>query len=124
MSIGLLRAEWTKIRSVQSTIWSMAAFVIGVIGFSTLVAAVINNPWKNTGSHSGPAKLLSKPPSVLFGAGLGLGQFAICVLGVLVISSEYTTGAIRSSLLAVPRRIPMLAATATVWASMDFVLRP
>ena len=122
MSIGLLRAEWTKIRSVQSTIWSMAAFVIVAIGFSTLIAAVINNTWNNPGSHSGHAKLLSNPTSVLFGAGLGLGQFAICVLGVLVISSEYSTGAIRSSLLAVPHRIQMLAAKATVWALLDFVL--
>ena len=50
----------------------------------------------------------------LAAAGLGLGQLAICVLGVLVISSEYSTGAIRASLLAVPLRLPMLAAKAVV----------
>ena len=122
MTLGLLSAEWTKIRSVQSTVWSIVAFVIVAIGFSTLIAAVINNTWNNPGNHPNHAKLLADPTSVLFGAGLGLGQFAICVLGVLVISSEYSTGAIRSSLLAVPHRIPMLAAKATVWALLDFVL--
>lgn len=122
MSIGLLRAEWTKIRSVQSTVWSMVAFVVVAVGFSTLIAIVINNTWNNPGNHPNHAKLLTDPTSVLFGAGLGLGQFAICVLGVLVISSEYSTGAIRASLLAVPHRIPMLAAKALVWAALDFVV--
>jgi ABC-2 type transport system permease protein len=122
MNIGLLRAEWTKIRSVQSTVWSMVAFVVVAVGFSTLIAIVINNTWNNPGNHPNHAKLLTDPTSVLFGAGLGLGQFAICVLGVLVISSEYSTGAIRASLLAVPHRIPMLAAKALVWAALDFVV--
>jgi ABC-2 type transport system permease protein len=59
---------------------------------------------------------------VLFGAGFGLGQLAMCVLGVIVITSEYSSGAIRSSLLAVPRRIPMLTAKALVFALLDFVV--
>src|ERR1700722_187019 len=122
MSIGLLRAEWTKIRSVQSTLWSMLAFVVIAIGFSTLIALVINNTWNNPGSHPNHARLLADPTAVIFGAGLGLGQLAICVLGVLLISSEYTTGAIRASLLAVPHRIPMLAAKALVWAALDLVI--
>jgi ABC-type transport system involved in multi-copper enzyme maturation permease subunit len=122
MTIGLLRSEWTKIRSVQSTVWSMAAFVIVAIGFSTLVAAVINNTWNTAGNHPNHVKLLTDPTAVLFGPGLGLGQFAICVLGVIVISSEYSTGAIRASLLAVPHRIPMLAAKATVWGLLDLVV--
>jgi ABC-2 type transport system permease protein len=122
MSIGLLRSEWTKIRSVQSTVWSIAAFVLVAIGFSTLVAAVISSQWNAPGNHPNHVKLLTDPTSVLFGPGLGLGQFAICVLGVLVISSEYSTGAIRASLLAVPHRIPMLAAKATVWGLLDLVV--
>jgi len=122
MTLGLLRSEWTKIRSVQSTVWSMAAFVIVAIGFSTLVAAVISNTWNSPGNHPNHVKLLTDPTAVLFGPGLGLGQFAICVLGVIVISSEYSTGAIRASLLAVPHRIPMLAAKATVWGLLDLVV--
>ena len=51
---------------------------------------------------------------MILGAGLLLGQLTICVLGVMVITSEYSTGMIRASLLAVPRRLPMLAAKAVV----------
>jgi ABC-2 type transport system permease protein len=121
-SAGLLRAEWTKIRSVQSTVWSMLAFVVVAIGFSTLIATVINSTWNKPGNHPNHARLLSDPTSVIFGAGIGLGQLAIAVLGVIVITSEYSTGAIRASLLAVPHRIPMLVAKALVWAALDLVI--
>ena len=122
MTVGLLNAEWTKIRSVQSTVWSLLIFVIVAIGFSTLIASVIAHDWNTAGNHPNHARLLADPTAVLFGAGLGLGQLAICVLGVIVMSSEYSTGAIRASLLAVPRRLPMLAAKAIVFAVLDLVV--
>jgi ABC-type transport system involved in multi-copper enzyme maturation permease subunit len=122
MTAGLLTAEWTKIRSVRSTIWSLLAFVIVAIGFSALIATVISNTWNNPGNHPNHLTLQTDPTAVLFGAGFGLGQLAICVLGVIVMSSEYSTGAIRASLLAVPRRIPMLAAKAVVFALLDLVV--
>jgi hypothetical protein len=100
----------------------MLAFVVVAIGFSTLIAAVINNTWNKPGNHPNHARLLADPTAVIFGAGLGLGQLAIAVLGVIVITSEYSTGAIRASLLAVPHRIPMLAAKAVVWAALDLVI--
>lgn len=55
-----------------------------------------------------------------FGPGLSFAQLPLAVLGVLVITSEYTTGMIRSSLLAVPRRTPMLAAKAAIFAVVAF----
>jgi ABC-2 type transport system permease protein len=122
VNAGLLSAEWTKIRSVRSTVWSLVAFVIVAIGFSALIVLVINNTWNSPGSHPNHVRLLEDPTSVLFGAGFGLGQLAICVLGVIVMSSEYSTGAIRSSLLAVPTRLPMLAAKAIVFALLDLVV--
>ena len=54
--------------------------------------------------------------------GIGLGQLAIAVLGVLIITSEYSTGVIRASLLAVPRRRPVLAAKAVVFAVLLLVV--
>ncbi len=122
MTTGLLTAEWTKIRSVRSTMWSLLAFVVVAIGFSALIAAVIANTWNSPGNHPNHVTLLTDPTAVLFGAGFGLGQLAICVLGVIVISGEYSTGAIRASLLAVPRRIPVLAAKAAVFALLDLVV--
>jgi ABC-2 type transport system permease protein len=118
----LLRSEWTKIRSVRSTLWSLLAFVIVAIGFSTLIAAVIAHDWDTPGNHPNHVRLLTDPTAVIFGAGLGLGQLAICVLGVIVITSEYTTGAIRSSLLAVPIRLRMLTAKAVTFAVLDLVV--
>ncbi len=118
----LLRAEWTKIRSVPSTVWSLLTFVIVAVGFSTLIATVIAHDWNAPGNHPNHAKLLTDPTAVIFGAGLGLGQLAICVLGAIVITSEYTSGTIRASLLAVPNRIPMLTAKAVVFAALDFVV--
>ncbi|MFL6117474.1 MAG: ABC transporter permease subunit, partial [Catenulispora sp.] len=56
------------------------------------------------------------------GAGFVLGQLAICVLGVMVVTSEYSTGMIRASLLAVPKRTPMLAAKGLVFAVVTFVI--
>jgi len=116
----LLRAEWTKIRSVRSTLWSLLAFVIVAVGFSVLIAAVISHDWNAPGNDH--VRLLTDPTAVIYGAGFGLGQLAICVLGVMVITTEYTTGAIRASLLAVPKRIPMLAAKAVVWVVLDLVV--
>ena len=122
MTFGLLSAEWTKIRSVRSTLWSLLAFMIVAIGFSALIIIVISNTWNSPGNHPNHVRLLEDPTAVLFGAGFGLGQLAICVLGVIVMSSEYSTGAIRASLLAVPRRLPMLAAKAIVFAALDLVV--
>lgn len=118
----LLEAEWTKLRSVRSTVWSLLVFVVVAIGFSTLIASVIAHDWNSPGNHPNHVRLLSDPTAVIFGAGLGLGQLAICVLGVIVITSEYTTGAIRSSLLAVPHRLRMLAAKSVTFALLDLVV--
>jgi ABC-2 type transport system permease protein len=119
---GLLRAEWTKIRSVRSTIWSLAAFMVVAIGFSAIIALVVSNTWNSPGNQGGHVQLHTDPTSVLYGAGFGFGQLALCVLGVIVITSEYSTGAIRSSLLAVPRRLPMLAAKAIVFAALELMV--
>jgi ABC-2 type transport system permease protein len=119
---GLLRAEWTKIRSVRSTVWSLVAFVVVAIGFSLILSLVLNNDWNTTGGAGAHTQLHNDPTSVIYGAGFGLGQLALCVLGVIVITSEYTTGAIRSSLLAVPRRLPMLAAKVVVFAVLELIV--
>jgi ABC-2 type transport system permease protein len=113
---GLLRAEWTKIRSVRSTVWSLLAFVVATIGFSTLVASVVSGTWNQPGNDH--TELLTDPTAVVFGPGLLLGQLALAVLGVMVITGEYSTGAIRSSLLAVPGRLGMLAAKLAVFATL------
>jgi ABC-2 type transport system permease protein len=119
---GLLLAEWTKIRSVRSTVWTLILFVVLTVGLTAGLTALVVGSWNNPGSASGEARIIVDPVGFILGAGFGLGQLTICVLGVLVITSEYSTEVIRASLLAVPRRIPMLAAKIVVFAAMVFVL--
>jgi ABC-2 type transport system permease protein len=118
----LLLAEWTKIRSVRSTTWTLIAFVVVTIGFAALITWVTEANWH--GPQAGPrdARAIADPTAIIFGVAVYLGQLTLSVLGVLVITSEYTSGVIRASLLAVPKRLPMLAAKIVVAAIMIGVL--
>jgi ABC-type transport system involved in multi-copper enzyme maturation permease subunit len=117
----LLRAEWTKLRSVRSTMWSLLIVVVLTIGFAALITALTVSNWDNAGGRQ-QQQVLTDPVGTILGAGLGLSQLAICVLGVMVMASEYSTGMIRSSLLAVPKRTPMLWAKSVVFAILVFVV--
>ena len=119
---GLLRAEWTKIRSVRSTVWTLVIFVVVCIGFTALIAWLTESHWYGPRAASRDATAISNPVGFILGTGVGLGQLAIGVLGVLVITSEYSSGVIRASLLAVPRRLPVLAAKAVVFAVLLLVV--
>lgn len=117
----LLAAEWTKIRSVRSTIWSLVLLVILTLGFTALFTWLTVAQWDKA-DPTQRAQVTADPVSTILGSGLEFGQLTICVLGVLVISAEYSTGVIRASLLAVPRRIPMLVAKAVVFAALVLVV--
>ena len=77
--------------------------------------------WDKTDAKQ-QAQIVADPVSFILGGGFQLSQLTICVLGVLFIASEYSTGAIRASLLAVPKRTPMLAAKCVVFAVVVFVI--
>lgn len=117
----LLRAEWTKIRSVRSTVWSLGLLVVLVLGFTALFTSLTVAQWDKTDPAQRAATVMD-PTGQILGAGFFLGQLTICVLGVLVIASEYSTGMIRASLLAVPRRVPMLVAKSLVFFTLVLVL--
>ena len=87
-------------------------------GLGVLIAAVSMGRWSQLSPHDRPT-FDSIDRSL---GGYHLAQLAIGVLGVLVISGEYSTGMIRSSLMAVPRRLPVLWAKIAVFASVTFVL--
>lgn len=117
----LLLAEWTKIRSVRSTLWSLVALVVVTIGLTAGLMAIVAVSWSQL-RGPGRAAFLADPVGQILGSGLQFGQLAVCVLGVLVITGEYSTGVIRASLLAVPRRIPMLAAKGVVFGVLILVM--
>ncbi|TDD64345.1 ABC transporter permease [Actinomadura rubrisoli] len=117
----LMRAEWTKIRSVRSTFWSLILLVVLDLGFTALFVGLTVAQWDDTDAGD-RATIAADPTSMILGSGFFLSQLAVCVLGVLVIASEYSTGMIRASLLAVPRRLPMLWAKAAVFGLVILVL--
>jgi ABC-2 type transport system permease protein len=117
----LLVSEWTKTRSVRSTVASLGLLVVLTLGFTTLFTWLTVNQWTKA-DPSQRAQIVADPVSTILGSGFQLSQLTVCVLGVLVIASEYATGMIRASLLAVPRRVPMLAAKSVVFAVLIFVI--
>jgi ABC-2 type transport system permease protein len=119
---NVLISEWTKIRSVRSTLWSLAAFVLVTVGFTALITLLTSVNWTGPRAAQRNATIIADPVSFVLGAGLGLGQLALCVLGALLMTTEYSTGVIRASLLAVPRRLPMLAAKGVVFSVLVLVL--
>jgi ABC-2 type transport system permease protein len=117
---NLLHAEWTKIRSVRSTAWSLAILMVAAVGLNTLVVGLAIASWGTTSAATKQSYLAD--PTGFLAAALNFAQIPLCVLAVLVIASEYSTGMIRSSVLAAPRRTPMLAAKALVFGVIAFVI--
>jgi len=114
----VLRSEWTKARTVPSTIWTLVVAAVLGIGLGALISALAANHFAKS---SASTRLLWDPTSVS-ATGLAVAQLAIGVLGVLIITSEYSTGAIGSTLAAVPRRNRLLAGKATVVLALVFVV--
>lgn len=115
---GVLRSEWTKLWTLRSTRWSLLFAFVAMAGLGPLVAAVQMSRWSQLQAHD---RLAYDSINTAVG-GYHLSQLAIGVLGVLVITGEYSTGMIRSSLMAVPRRLPVLWAKVIVFAAVSFVL--
>jgi len=111
-------SEWIKLRSLRSTIFALLAAVACTVGLGLLISALrANNIETNGGFHPGP----SFDPTAVTLRGVYLAQLAVGVLGVLVVTGEYSTGMIRATLSAVPRRLPVLWAKAAVFAVVVFV---
>jgi ABC-2 type transport system permease protein len=115
---GVLLSEWTKLRTVRSTAWSLGIGILLTIAFPILFAFVTSSHW---GTMS-PQERADRHPLDIALAGVNVAQLAIAVLGVLLITAEYSTGSIRSTFTAVPRRLPVLWAKLLDYAVVSFVL--
>jgi ABC-2 type transport system permease protein len=105
MAVGqVVRSEWTKIRSVASTVWTLSLAVVVTAALGMLISWLSRREF---GDMSRNDRAGFDPTFVSF-AGMTLGQLAMIVFGVLVVSNEYSTGMIRTSLAAVPRRATFL----------------
>ncbi|MFC6355343.1 ABC transporter permease [Luethyella okanaganae] len=119
---GILGSEWIKLRSLRSTVWSYLITIALSLGMAPvmLLSAVngTNDDADTSGAPIEQVQLLLQSSTF----GIFFGQLVVAVLGVLVISGEYSTGMIRSTLTAVPRRLPALAAKAVVLFLATFVV--
>ena len=114
----VVRSEWTKFWTVRSTRWSLLVATVLTIGFPILASTVIATHWGSRSPHD-RANFNPLDPALI---GSQIAQLAIGVLGVLVVSGEYSTGMIRATLTAVPKRLPVLWAKAGVFAVVTFAL--
>jgi hypothetical protein len=109
----VLLSEWTKFRSLRSTVTTLLAAVVLMVGLGAMFAAITAG--QATGFEPGATAISTSLTGTFF------AQLAIGVLGVLLISGEYSTGMIRSSLTVVPRRLPMLWGKLSVFAGVVFL---
>ncbi len=100
-----LRAEWTKLRTVPGTAWILTAICVLTIAVGAATAAA---------TRCGAGTRCSIDPTKVSLTGLEVGQAVVAVLAVLMISGEYSTGMIRTTFIAMPRRSTVLAAKAVV----------
>lgn len=110
---GILRSEWTKLRTLRSTWWTAGTAVLVIVGIGLLIAA-------DTASQDVTPDAFEFSSSTLIG--MVLAQLILAVLAALTVTGEYGTGMIRSSMTVVPRRLPVLAAKAIVLSGFTAVL--
>lgn len=110
----VLRSEWTKIRSVRSTLWTLATALVVTVGLSAVICAFTASQFEKLGERE---QLTFDATQTSF-SDSGLGQLAMIAFGVMVVSGEYSTGMIRSSLSAVPQRTVFLASKILVAGSL------
>ena len=115
---GLLRSEWTKLRSVRSTMWTLGLTLVIGVGVSVIATASTRANW----SSMSPASRTGFDPIGTSLVGVVFGQFTIGILGVLAMSAEYGTGTIRATFAAAPRRPLVLAAKAAVFGLVALVV--
>jgi ABC-2 type transport system permease protein len=115
---GVIASEFTKLRSVRSTYWTIAALVIISVGVAALIgfgvaSNIHNNPQNKAGTDGTQLSL---------GVFFELGQLIIAVIGAMIITSEYSTGMIRTSLTAMPRRSTVYLGKLIVLTSVTLVV--
>lgn len=115
---GLVRSEWTKLTSVRSTLWSYGLAAALAVGLAALSTAETRAHWS---SMVPPERLTFDPTSTSL-VGVFFAQLVIGVLGVLVVTGEYSTGTIRATFSAAPNRLRVLAAKTAVFAAASLVV--
>jgi ABC-2 type transport system permease protein len=114
---GILLSEWIKLRTLRSTVWCYLIIVVLTIGLGMLAATAFPSDG-STPDHAAAQSTWLLTATL----GISFSQLVTAVLGALVITGEYGTGMIRSTLTAVPKRVPALVAKALVFGVTTFVV--
>jgi hypothetical protein len=115
---GVLSSEWTKLTSVRSTVWTLVVTAVAGVGIGAIVTSAQAARFS---SRSAAARLAFDPTRSSL-TGMLLAQLAIGILGVLVVSAEYSTGTIRATFSAAPRRPIVLVAKVMLFSVVAFVV--
>lgn len=113
----VLRSEWLKMRTLRSTLIVLGLTIVALVGIALLIGAVTNSHFASMSPDE--RAHFSAIDRVL--GGVNIAQLTIGVLGVLLVTGEYSTGMIRATFAAVPRRLPVLWAKLAVFAVVVFV---
>ena len=107
--LDVVRSEWTKLMSVRSIRWTAIGMIVLTVGLGVLITSITAARWDQ---H--PQLDFDSTNTTLFG--IALGQILMGAIGALVITGEYSSGAIRSTLTAVPNRSLLLGGKALMLA--------
>ncbi len=123
--LRVLHSEWVKFRSLRSTLITLIVAVVVVVGFGALAAAVVSGAVAEPAGPGGGGEAgggFATDPTSISLAGMTLAQIIVGILGVLTVTGEYSSGMIRATLAAVPRRLPVLWAKALVVGVVTLVV--
>ena len=117
----LMRSEWTKLKTLRSTWWSLGVMILLSVGFTITACAVYTHEFP-TLDASTKAEFRQDTIGLILQPGVQFASLAVCVLGAMLISSEYSTGMIRATMLAEPRRTRALLAKAGTFALFIYIV--
>ena len=116
--VDVLRAEWTKLRTVRSTPLCLGLVALLGVGLSAIACAETASHW----ATMAPGARLSFDPTQTSLLGIVVAQLVLGVMAILAVSSEYGTGTIRATLAATPRRGMVLLSKVGVFAALSLVV--
>lgn len=117
----LTRSEWTKLKTLRSTWWSLAVAIVAGLGFTITATAVYTHDFPHLDAST-QTEFKQDTIGLILQPAAQFAVLAVCVLGVLLIASEYSTGMIRATMLAAPKRTSALLAKAAAFAGVILVL--
>lgn len=117
----LMRSEWTKLKSLRSTWWSLATMIVLSVGFTIAACAVYTHDFPHLDAST-QAEFRQDTIGLILQPGVQFASLAVAVLGAMLIAGEYSTGMIKATMLAEPRRTRALLAKAGTFALFMYVV--